>query len=232
LHKDLCSLQTKDLELETRLTLIENRSSSSNVPLEDTPTDQQFVSTINQIHFQKWYIPITLKIKDSFEFNTIALLDSGADQNCIKEGLIPCIYYERTKEQLHCTNGMALQVKYKLLNAYICNQGYCFKDSFILVRYISQEVILGTAFLIQIYPFKIDQIGVHTESMETIISFKFVTSIQQNDLSLLQNALITKQINVIECNNPRYWYKLERRDVIKRLNNDQNEVQEINQQLE
>ena len=39
--------------------------------MEDAPTDQQFISTINQIKFQKWYIPITLKIKDSFEFNTI-----------------------------------------------------------------------------------------------------------------------------------------------------------------
>ena len=74
-QKDLCSLQTKDLELETRLTLIESRPSSSNIQSEDTPTDQQSVSTINQINFHKWYIPITLKIKDSFEFNTIALLD-------------------------------------------------------------------------------------------------------------------------------------------------------------
>ena len=99
---------------------------------------------------------------------------------------------------------MALQVKYKVSNAYICNQGYCFKNSFILVRDMSQEVILGTPFLTQIYPFKVDQIGVHTEIMETIISFKFVNSIYQNDLSLLQNASITKQINVIECNTPKY----------------------------
>ena len=92
-------------------------------------------------------------------------------------------------------------------NAYICNQRYYFKNSFILVRDISQEVILGTSFLTQLYPFKVDQIGVHTKIMETIISFKFVISIPQNNLSLLQNASITKQINVIECNNPKYWYK-------------------------
>ena len=55
------------------------------------------MSTINQINFHKWYIPITLKINDSFEFKTIALLDSGADQNCIQEGLIPSIYYEKNK---------------------------------------------------------------------------------------------------------------------------------------
>ena len=123
---------------------------------------------------------------------------------------------------------MTLQIKYKLSNAYICNQGYCFKNSFILVRDISQKVILGTPFITQIYLFKVDQIGVHTEIMKTIISFKFVNSIYQNDLFLIQNASITKQINVIECNNPKYWYKLERLDIIKRINNDQKELQEIN----
>jgi len=66
--------------------------SSSKIQSEDTPTYQQFVPTINQINFQKWYIHITLKIKHSFEFNSIALLDSGADENCIKERLIPSIY--------------------------------------------------------------------------------------------------------------------------------------------
>ena len=55
---------------------MKNKPSSSNIQTEDISTDQQFVSTINQINFQKWYIHITLKIKESFEFNTIALLDS------------------------------------------------------------------------------------------------------------------------------------------------------------
>ena len=68
--------------------------------------------------------------------------------------------------------------------------------------------------------------------MDTIISFKFANYIYPDDLSLLQNAFVTKQINVIKYNNPKYWYKLERRDVIQRLNNDQKELQEINQQLE
>ena len=107
------------------------------------------------------------------------------------------------------------KLKYQLSNVYICNQGYCFKNSFILVRDISQEVVLGTPFITQIYPFKVDHIGEHTEIMETITSSKFVTSIPQNDLPLLQNASITRQINVIECNNPKYWYKLEQ---LKSLN--------------
>ena len=47
---------------------------------------------------------------------------------CIKEGLIPSIYYEKTEERLHSANGMALQITYQLSNAYICNQGYYFQN--------------------------------------------------------------------------------------------------------
>jgi len=111
-----------------------------------------------------------------------------------KKGLIPSVYYEKTKERVHSANGMALQIKYKLSKAYISNQGYYFKNSFILVRDISQEVILGIPFISQIYPFKVDQIGVHTEIMGTIISFKFVTPVYQQDLSLSPNTSITRQI--------------------------------------
>ena len=68
--------------------------------------------------------------------------------------------------------------------------------------------------------------------MGTTILFKIITPIYQKDLSLLQNIAISQQINVIECNNPKYWYKLERLEIIKRLNNDQKNLQEINQQLE
>ena len=107
-----------------------------------------------------------------------------------------------------------------------------FKSSFILVRDIGQEVIFGTSFITQIYQFKVNQLGVHTEIIGTIILFKFITPVYQKYLSLLQNTSISRQINVIECDNPKYWYKLERLEVIKQLTNDQKELQEIDQQLE
>jgi len=55
----MCSLREKDLELEVRLVLIESKPSSSATQPADIPsssssaTDQQFVSIINQIKFQK-----------------------------------------------------------------------------------------------------------------------------------------------------------------------------------
>ena len=39
--------------------------------------------------------------------------------------------------------------------------------------------------------------GVHIEILGKIISFKFVNPIYQKDLSLLQNSLILKQINLL-----------------------------------
>ena len=77
----------------------------------------------------------------------VALVDSSADQNCIREGLIPTQYYEKSYEKLSGANGSNLNVKYKLSKAQICNQNYYFKNSFILVKNSSQNIILGTHFL-------------------------------------------------------------------------------------
>ena len=44
-----------------------------------------------------------------------------------------------------------------LSNTYIRNERHCLENSFILLRYIGQEAILGTPFIIQINQFKVDQ---------------------------------------------------------------------------
>jgi len=45
---------------------------------------------------------------------TVALVDSGADMNCIQEGIIPTKYYEKDTEQLHHASGLKLNIDYKL----------------------------------------------------------------------------------------------------------------------
>ena len=54
------------------------------------------MSIIDETNSKNWYIYITLKIQDNFDFNTISLIDGGADQNYIKEELILSQYHERT----------------------------------------------------------------------------------------------------------------------------------------
>ena len=48
-----------------------------------------------------------------------------------------------------------------------------------------------------LYPFKVDQIGIHIEIMRIIILFKFITPIYQKDLFLLQNSSILKRIDLL-----------------------------------
>lgn len=49
-----------------------------------------------------------------------ALVDSGADQNCITKGLMPTKYLKKTKEELSSARGSQLLINYKLSNAKIC----------------------------------------------------------------------------------------------------------------
>jgi len=72
---------------------------------------------------QKFFINIKIIVED-FVLEIIALFDTGANSNCILEGLIPTRYFEKTSERLSTTNGSKLQIKYKLSNAIIENQDY------------------------------------------------------------------------------------------------------------
>ena len=81
-------------------------SSSSNIPVnfqhidnipENEAPQEQFLYTISEVIIQKWYSIVKTVVND-FSTNAVALIDSGANQNCISEGIIPTKYSERTKE--------------------------------------------------------------------------------------------------------------------------------------
>ena len=59
----------------------------------DHPNEGIF--SIEKLIYQKWYIRISLVTGNEYVLDTIALVDSGADMNCIKEGLIPFKYFEK-----------------------------------------------------------------------------------------------------------------------------------------
>ena len=54
----------------------------------------EFSNIIDRMIFQKWYTKITLVVHKEFLITVVALVDPGADMNCIQEGLIPAKYYE------------------------------------------------------------------------------------------------------------------------------------------
>ena len=116
----------------------------------EIPT-KQFIQTISKIKFQKWFSIVTLTVED-FSTNTVALIDSGADVNCIKRGIVPTKYCEKSNEGLASANGTSLNISYKLNKGYIKNDGYCLKITFLIVNNMTSDLILGTPFLTQIYP--------------------------------------------------------------------------------
>jgi len=55
--------------------------------IEHIPDD--FLNVLTQIYSKKYLIKITLIFSEDFKLDTIALFDTGADLNCIKEGVVP-----------------------------------------------------------------------------------------------------------------------------------------------
>jgi len=139
LKTEVLNLKTADLTLEAKLALLQSPPANTEIPNtipvditgipeEEIPT-KQFLQTISKITFQKWFSIVTLAVED-FSTNTVALIDSGADVNCIKRGIIPTKYYEKTNEGLSSANGTPLTISYKINKGYIKNDNYCFKNTF------------------------------------------------------------------------------------------------------
>ena len=68
-------------------------------------SSEKFLETISRINFQKWHSKVRIVISKDFEFEVVALIDSGIDLNCIQEGIIPSKYFKKTKERLTSASG-------------------------------------------------------------------------------------------------------------------------------
>ncbi|GAV92387.1 Peptidase_A3 domain-containing protein, partial [Cephalotus follicularis] len=155
-----------------------------------------FINLIERITYQKWHVNITVTIQDSFKLQTIALIDSGAQMNCIQEGLIPTKYFEKTKQKLSTANGEDLRVNFKITNVHICNEGICIKQSFILVNDLDIRIILGQPFLEIIKPFKVTNEGITTKLFQQKILFAFNEKPITKDIDLLKTFSLIKEHSV------------------------------------
>ena len=102
--------------------------------MEPEPSNRSFLQTINRINFQKWHSKVRIVIAKNFEFEVVALIDSGADLNCIQEGIIPSRYFRKTKERLTSASGGKMQFEFKIPKAHVCQDNACFKTTFVLVK--------------------------------------------------------------------------------------------------
>ena len=73
------------------------------------------MNSITIVEKQKWYTKITLKIYPDYQGTFVALIDSGADLNCIQEGLIPTYIFQK----LSTASSVPLQIQYKIPECHI-----------------------------------------------------------------------------------------------------------------
>ncbi|KAL2493399.1 Enzymatic polyprotein [Abeliophyllum distichum] len=149
----------------------ENAASlDSPIKIQSPSNEKQSMNIISQIRLQKWYTIATIIINKEYRIKTRVLLDSGADQNYIREGIVPTKYFEKTTGNLYGASGKSLNIQYKLTQAHVCNGDICFKSSFYLVKDLDQEVILGTPFLVQLYPITVTEKGLSSNTSTMISS--------------------------------------------------------------
>ncbi|KAL6327361.1 hypothetical protein AAG906_018963 [Vitis piasezkii] len=135
-------------DLQEQINRIVNQGNLMDIPesshVNDNETDT-FSNTMSRVIFQRWEVSLTIVVKDKFVFDIIALIDSGATENCLQEGLVPIPLCEETSQTLFGANGKRLAIKYKLTD-----------QTFILVKDLKEKALLGIPFLSSIYPLWVD----------------------------------------------------------------------------
>ena len=132
------------------------------------------------------------------------MIDSGVDMNYIQEGLIPSKYFEKSTERLVSANGSQMKIKYELNNAHVCHNNVCFKIPSVLVKNLTDKVILGLLYKNALYPFLVEHDRITTNPFGQKVKFKFAskTDIDIDNLSYEKdspmNALI-QEIVMSSC---------------------------------
>ncbi|KAL4202081.1 hypothetical protein AMTRI_Chr02g219240 [Amborella trichopoda] len=132
------------------------------------------LNLINRLLNQKWYTLIKIIVQNEYTFQSLALIDSGDDLNCINERLVPIKYFDKTTQILNKADGSKLCIHYKLSNAAICNNGIRLELPFIMVKGLNQAVILGTPFISMLYPIVIDHTGLESTIEGIKVKFELI----------------------------------------------------------
>ena len=110
--------------------------------------------------------------------------------------MIPTVYFVKTLQKLSTANNVPLKVQYKIPQGHIYKDGICIKISFLLVKNISHQIVLGTPFLTQLYHFHIGSQGLQTTYKNQQILFELVKGIEIKEINQLQD-----HINLLQQNN-------------------------------
>jgi hypothetical protein len=165
IKKEIQQLKSENDKLQDRVSVLEleedDKLESSNKKLIKSNDEIRYCNLLNKIILVKWHTNVKIII-ENYEIEVIVLIDTGADLNCIQEGLIPTKYFEKSIERLNSANGSKMKIKYEVNNAHVCKDKVSFKTSFVLVKNLNDKVILGLPFIHLLYPFTTEEDGIMT----------------------------------------------------------------------
>ncbi|KAK2424968.1 hypothetical protein QL285_035270 [Trifolium repens] len=198
LKSEIIQIKNNNDILNHKVSILENNNiliNNSDLIKNPSYHSEGYLNIIQRVTSQKWFTKITLIVNKVFVLkDEIALIDSGADLNCIQEGIIPTKYFVKTTQSLTQAGGNKLQVNFKLDNTYICKDNICLSTPFILVKDLTHRIILGTPFLHMIMPIiKIDQKGITTILKNQKITFDFISDPQTRMLNEVRDLLLKKK---------------------------------------
>ena len=99
-----------------------------------------------------------------------------------------------------------MQIEFKIPKAHVCQDNACFKTTFVLVKNISDMVILGNPFMCLLYPFTTDSEGITTHPFGQPVKFKFLRSPKPKDINSLKEVSISKTLNLIQAKTQHLKY--------------------------
>ena len=174
-----------------------NESSQQALLSDKDIVDNSQHSLVNKLLPPKWFTKVEIVVSHDYHFTVIAMIDFGADMNCIQEGLIPSKYFEKSTERLVSANGSQMKIKYELNNAHVCHGNVCFKIPFVLVKNMTDKVILGLPFINALYPFLVEHDEITTDPFGQKVKFKFASKFEIDVDALNLIHAKTKHLNFL-----------------------------------
>ena len=99
-----------------------------------------------------------------------------------------------------------MQIEFKLPKAHICQDNMCFKTTFVLVKNLTDKVILGNPFLCSLYPFTVDSKGITTQPFGQTIKFRFISEPVPRNISTIQLEGVSKTMKLISAKTAHLKY--------------------------
>ena len=89
-----------------------------------------------------------------------------------------------------------MQIEFKVPQAHVCQDNACFRTTFVLVKNMTDRVILGNPFMCLLYPFIIDSESITTHPFGQPIKFKFLRNPGPTEIESLQEVSVSKNLNL------------------------------------